>query len=230
MSRVSTHAGQNRDVCLSAHGRLTGTLRYFNRDIATPAQPRSVASYIAMSPQYDTWCMPHPFRYAMPQISQRKLLLIFENLWNSRKFSPSKVSRYMALHFKGQCSNFYRICISVKCPCGPKSRVICERLWVLTWDTMVMHDSLSAGDKREIAISHAERKARENSLIWAKEIVTALVWVYMYIYIVHMIWMVTVPKREQLASRRGWGGGKCPLPPPPMKPWTLTICARNTIL
>ena len=26
MSQVSTHAGQNRDVCLSTHGRLPGTL------------------------------------------------------------------------------------------------------------------------------------------------------------------------------------------------------------
>ena len=28
MSRVSAHAGQNRDVCLSAHGCLPRTLRY----------------------------------------------------------------------------------------------------------------------------------------------------------------------------------------------------------
>ena len=27
MSRVSAHVGQNRDVCLSAHGHLPGTLR-----------------------------------------------------------------------------------------------------------------------------------------------------------------------------------------------------------
>ena len=30
MSRVSAHADQNCDVCLSAHGRLSGTLRYFS--------------------------------------------------------------------------------------------------------------------------------------------------------------------------------------------------------
>ena len=28
ISRVSAHAGQNRDVCLSAHGRLPRTLWY----------------------------------------------------------------------------------------------------------------------------------------------------------------------------------------------------------
>ena len=27
ISRVSAHAGQNRELCLSAHGRLPGTLR-----------------------------------------------------------------------------------------------------------------------------------------------------------------------------------------------------------
>ena len=32
--------------------------------------------------------------YATPQISRRKLLLMVENLRNSRRFSPSKVSRY----------------------------------------------------------------------------------------------------------------------------------------
>ena len=28
ISQVSAHAGQNRELCLSAHGRLPGTLRY----------------------------------------------------------------------------------------------------------------------------------------------------------------------------------------------------------
>ena len=30
ISRVSTHAGRNRELCLSAHGRLPGTLRYIH--------------------------------------------------------------------------------------------------------------------------------------------------------------------------------------------------------
>ena len=31
MSQVSAHVGPNRDVCLSTHGRLPGTLRYIHR-------------------------------------------------------------------------------------------------------------------------------------------------------------------------------------------------------
>ena len=30
ISRVSAHAGRNRELCLSAHGRLPGTLRYYD--------------------------------------------------------------------------------------------------------------------------------------------------------------------------------------------------------
>ena len=36
MSRVSAHAGQNRDVCLSTHGHLPGTLRYMFLHISVP--------------------------------------------------------------------------------------------------------------------------------------------------------------------------------------------------
>ena len=36
ISRVSAHAGQNCELCLSAHGRLPGTLRYMHSNSQTP--------------------------------------------------------------------------------------------------------------------------------------------------------------------------------------------------
>ena len=59
MSRVSTHAGQNRNVCLSAHGHLSGTLRY-----ALPVKVLELLCVITCTCTctYTMHMHPHPYR------------------------------------------------------------------------------------------------------------------------------------------------------------------------
>ena len=47
ISQVSAHTGQNRKLCLSAHGRLPGTLRYYYNIHGLKCRPAHITT-----PQY----------------------------------------------------------------------------------------------------------------------------------------------------------------------------------